>query len=94
MIKLARMLGVPPSDGKRKYLGLPFLVESLKKEMFSYIRKRVGEKTRAWKEKYLTRVEKEILIKLVLQAIPTYVMFVFLLSETWCEEVTSIIQKF
>lgn len=64
------------SEGKGKYLGLPYLVGHSKKEIFNYIRERAGKNSLGWKEKYLSPAGKEVLIKSVLQYIPTYAMSV------------------
>ena len=47
-----------------------------------------------WKEKLLSQVEKEILIKAVAQAITTYTMSVFKLLDSLCDEMTSMVRKF
>ena len=62
--------------------------------MFTFIRERVWKKTHGWKEKLLSRVGKEVLIKSVLQAIPTYVMSVFSLLSTLCAKIKSIMRRF
>ena len=85
-------LGMRLNEGRGKYLGLPFLVGRNKREIFSFVKERVWKKSHGWKEKMLSKAGKEILIKAVLQSIPTYVMSVFLLPKTLCVEVTSIIR--
>jgi hypothetical protein len=47
-----------------------------------------------WKEKFLSHAGKEVLIKAVLQAIPTYTMSVFKLPITLCREINSLFSKF
>ena len=47
-----------------------------------------------WKEKMLSKVGKEVLIKAVAQAIPTYTMSYFKLPESLCEELKSMIRNF
>ena len=42
----------------------------------------------------LSQAGKEILIKAVAQAIPTYTMSVFKLSDTLCDEMTSMVRAF
>ena len=42
----------------------------------------------------LSQVRKEILIKVVAQAIPTYTMSVFKLPDFLCDEMTSMVRKF
>jgi len=54
----------------------------------------VWKKLKSWKEKFLSTAGREILIKSVVQAIPTYVMSCFLLSMGLCEHIESMISKF
>ena len=60
-----------------KYLGLPTFVGSSKKKMFQYIQERVVKKLKGWKEGFLSQAGREILLKAVAQAIPTYAMHCF-----------------
>lgn len=85
-------MGVIESTCEGKYLGLLYLMWQAKKEIFSYIRERVLKKTKGWKEKLLSQAGKEVLVKAILQAIPIYVMSVFLLPKNLCEEISSIIK--
>lgn len=43
---------------------------------------------RGWKEKLLNQARKNVLIKDVLQYLPTYVMLVFMLPKTLYDELT------
>jgi hypothetical protein len=49
---------------------------------------------KGWKEKALSHAGKEILLKAVIQAIPTYTMSVFWLPKTLNRERNSMISKF
>ena len=46
-----------------------------------------------WKEKLLSAVENEVLIKAVAQAIPTYTMSYFKLPNNICDDLTSMISQ-
>jgi hypothetical protein len=56
--------------------------------------KRVWKRLQDWKIKFLSQPGKEILLKAVIQAIPTYSMNVFLLQKSLCTETNSLMQKF
>ena len=77
-----------------KYLGLPSLVEKNKKNTFNEIKEKLRKKLVGWKEKMLSKAGKEILIKAVAQAIPTYTMSCFKLPNVLCDELTSRIRNF
>jgi len=62
---------VSGTTGLERYLGLPALVGRSKSRTFSGISDRVKKKLDGWKEKFLSQVGKEVLIKAVVQAIPT-----------------------
>ena len=91
-IKLA--LGVPEIIQYEKYLGLPLLVGRNKKASFNYIKERIWKKLQGWKEKLLFQAIREILIKAVVQAIPTYTMSCFKLPIGLCSEIESLIRTF
>ena len=75
----------------QKYLGLPLLVGRNKKASFSAITDKLSKKLAGWKGKLFSKVGKEVLIKAVAQAIPTYTMSCFKISDSLCDELTSMI---
>ena len=87
-------LGVEEIRSYEKYLGLPSLVGRNKKSSFNYIKERVWRKLQGWEEKLLSQVGREILIKVVAQAIPTYSMNCFKLPIGLCNEIEGLIRKF
>jgi hypothetical protein len=73
--------GIPATQRYDKYLGLPTLVGKSRKPAFKNIKDRVQRRLGDWKLKFLSQAGKEILLKAVIQAIPTYSMSIFLLSK-------------
>ena len=65
-----------------------------KRSTFSAIKDKVGKKLEGWKQKILSKVGKEILIKAVAQAILTYTVSCFKLPDALCEDLTSMIHNF
>lgn len=68
-----------------KYSGLLVVFGRSNKEIFVLVIKRVWKKIKAWKEMFLSRVVKKVLIKVVAQAIPSYIMRCYkLLMQSCC----------
>jgi hypothetical protein len=86
--------GVSISQSFDTYLGLPALVGKSRTTAFQGIVDRVWKRLQDWKLKFLSHAGMEILIKAVLQAIPTYCMSEFLLSKLLCSELNSLMQNF
>ena len=77
-----------------KYLGLPSLVKRNRKASFNYIKERMWRKLQGWEEKLLSQASREVLIKAVAQAIPTYTMNCFKLPIGPCNELEGFIRRF
>jgi len=77
-----------------KYLGLPSFIGKSKIQSFNSIKDRVQQKLNNWKIKFLSQAWKEILLKAVVQAIPTYSMSVFLLPISLCRDLGGMMQRF
>ena len=76
------------------YLGLPSLVGKSKKHTFRALKEKLDNKLSGWKEKLLSQVGKEVLIKAVAQAILTYTMSVLKLPDSLCDELAGMIRRF
>ncbi|KAF7801558.1 reverse transcriptase [Senna tora] len=63
-------------DNPGKYLGLPGVWGRAKSNALSWIKDKIWNKLQGWKENFLNPVGKEVLIKAVIQAIPSYAMAV------------------
>jgi len=86
--------GATISTGFETYLGLPAMVGRSKRQTFASICEKVKAKVDGWKEKFLSQAGKEILIKAVVQALPTYCMSVFRLPQSLCKSLNSIMCRF
>ena len=87
-------LGVPAIQHYEKYLSLPSFIRRNKKACFTQIKERIWAKMQGWKEKLLSQAGKEIMIKAVVQSIPTYSISVFKLPMGLCKDIEAMIRKF
>ncbi|XP_042941372.1 uncharacterized protein LOC122276027 [Carya illinoinensis] len=86
--------GVVVCGKYEKYLGLPAFVGRSKYNTFRILKEMIWQKISNWKNNFLSQAGREVLIKAVLQAIPTYTMSVFKLPLNLCDEITTIFSKF
>ncbi|KAL0014213.1 hypothetical protein SO802_001282 [Lithocarpus litseifolius] len=93
-IEIKEVMGVPEILHYDKYLGLPSLVGRNKNASFDYIKERVWRKLQDWEEKLLSQAGREVLIKAVVQAIPTFTMSCFKLPMGLCDEIEKLIRRF
>ena len=77
-----------------KYLGLPAVVGKNRRASLNYIKERVWNKLQGWKEQLLSQASREILLKAVVQAIPTFAMSCFKLPVGLCHDIEMMIRKF
>ena len=77
-----------------KYLGLPLILGRKKKQAFHEIKDRIWRCLQGWKEKLLSQAGKEVLIKVVIQEIPTYAMSCFQFPAGLCAEISSMATAF
>ncbi|KAK4399546.1 putative mitochondrial protein [Sesamum angolense] len=76
------------------YLGLPSVVGKTRRSVFQSIRDRVWNRINGWNERNISQAGKEILIKAVAQAIPTYAMGCFRLPISLIKELQSMVANF
>ena len=76
------------------YLGLPSFVGRNKFQVFSFVRDKAWARIQNWKRKNLSRVGKEILLKSIIQAVPSYIMIIFNLPCTMVRRLEAMIKKF
>ncbi|XP_075656739.1 uncharacterized protein LOC142626904 [Castanea sativa] len=92
--EIQQRFGVLVIRQHEKYLGLPSLVGRSKRNTFNDLKEKLGNKLSGWKEKLLSSVVKEILIKSVAQAIPSYTMSCFKLPDALCDELAGMVRRF
>jgi len=88
------ILGVQLVMGTGKYLGLPSMIGRDRKATFAYIKDLVRQKINSWSGKCLSKAGCEVMIKYVLQAIPSYVMSIFQLPTTLLDSIKKMMNFF
>ncbi|KAL0316166.1 UNVERIFIED_CONTAM: putative mitochondrial protein [Sesamum radiatum] len=91
---LANILGIRRVAQHDLYLGLPSIVGKSQKAVFSSLRDKVWNRISGRNEKMLSHAGKGMLIKAVLQSIPTYAMGVFRLPEGVLRDIQSLCADF
>ena len=77
-----------------KYLGLSVMIGRSKRAIFNSLKERIVQRLKGWKENFLSKAGREVLIKAIAQSIPTYAMNCFQLPKTWCDEISSLISSY
>ena len=77
-----------------KYLGMPTDVGTSSNGAFKYLKDRVWKWVQGWLEQALSAGGKEVLIKAVAQAIPTYSMSCFRLPRGLCKHIDGLLRSF
>lgn len=88
------MAGLKATSNYEKYLELPTFIGRSKNEAFKGILDRVRSKVSHWSTKLLSQAGKEILLKAVAQALPTYCMGVFKLPQNLLRELNRVMNHF
>jgi hypothetical protein len=85
-------LGLEAKGGK--YLGLPLYVGRSKQKCFEYLKEKIWKRIQGWKERFLSAAGKELLLKAVAQAIPTYAMACFDLTKSLCDSISQMVCQY
>ncbi|XP_019085377.1 PREDICTED: uncharacterized protein LOC104714891 [Camelina sativa] len=92
--ELHGVLGISNLGGMGSYLGIHESLGGSKTKNFSYVRDRLQNRTTGWTAKLLSKGGKEVMIKSVATAVPTFVMSCYRLPKTITSKLTSAVAKF
>lgn len=92
--RVREIMSIGAETRSEKYLGLPVFVGRSKTNVFTYLKECVWQRTQGWKEKFLSKARKEILIKAVAQAVPVFAMGCFDNMKEMCNQICVIIAKY
>ncbi|XP_074293649.1 uncharacterized protein LOC141620759 [Silene latifolia] len=82
--RVLAQLGVREVETQEKYLGLPTVVGRSKKVLTDILRDKLSKRLQGWCGKILSRAGREVLIKVVANSLPTYVMSMFKIPTNFC----------
>ena len=87
-------LGITTVGGEGLYLGLPESFGGSKVSILNYLRENLNQRVHVWQTKFLSPGGKEVLLKAVAMALPTYTMACFLLPKTTIKQIMSVMSEF
>ena len=92
--KVMDSLNVHNESIHSSYLGMPTYVGQSKMNAFNFITEKVWKRVQGWSDRPLSRDGKEVMIKSVAQAIPTYIMSCFQLPDGICEKMRATVSNY
>ncbi|KAM7490653.1 hypothetical protein LguiA_033574 [Lonicera macranthoides] len=93
-VAICDLFGVQECSNHGKYLGAPSLIGCNKADVFAYVKEKACRRMFGWRNKNISRAGKEVLLKSVIQAVPSYMMSVFLLPLSLCDELERMMSSF
>ena len=93
-LRVKATLDIAAEGGAGKYLGLPELFGLKKRDIFASILDRIRQKINSWTTRFLSGAGKQVLLKSVLAAMPSYSMSCFKLPASLCKQIQSLLTRF
>lgn len=92
--EVCSQLRMTEATDQSTYLGLPNTMGRNKNVVLGFLKDRVRKRIESWNGQIVSKAGKEILLKTVVQALPTYTMSVFLLPVQMCKEIEQLMCNF
>lgn len=92
--RISRELGISHTSEMESYLGIPVRTGRQKLKIFCNITRRVQKQLLAWRARMFSAGGREILVKAVVQAIPTYTMSLYKLPSTLINNLQGLVARF
>ena len=92
--EIKNIFGLNIVSKHEKYLGLPSMVGRKKINFFNEIKLRVLNKLSSWQTRRFSSGGKEVLIKAVAQAVPSFAMSVFKIPQGLCDDIERAVARF
>lgn len=94
MFQLSVQISQPCLQGHGKYLGLPSLVGRSKCQVFQFVKDCIWKQFKGQKEKVLSKARRQVLIKSIVQWIPTFIISCFKIPTTLCHKIERMTVRF
>ncbi|XP_060969607.1 uncharacterized protein LOC133036861 [Cannabis sativa] len=91
---ICNLMHIQEAGEDSMYLGLPSIVGRNKNAVLGFLKERMRKRINGWEGRFLSRAGKEILIKTVVQSLPSYAMNVFLFPIGTCNELERMMASF
>lgn len=82
------------AEGDEKYLGLPNMMGRSKTSTLGFLKEKVKKRIQSWDGRFISQGGREILVKSVIQSLPTYAMSVFMLLIEITKDLERLIAKY
>ncbi|GLT59334.1 hypothetical protein SLA2020_321590 [Shorea laevis] len=92
--RILQLLGMTETEQAGQYLGFPAHVGRSRTAAFSSLKLKFWTRINDWREQPLSKAGREVLIKSVLQSLPTYIMGLFCLPLTLCSKLERIMNRY
>lgn len=92
--EICGILQMSAATEQSTYLGLPNILGKNKSSVLGFLRERVRKRIQSWDGTILSRGGKEVLLKTVVQALPTFAMSVFLLPGGIIKDMENLMNRF
>ena len=93
-LDIKNMLGTQIMTNWERYLRLPMVGGKSKVSTFRELHERVTKRVMGWKEKNISKARREVLIKMMTQAIPTYSISMFKIPDRIYDDINSALAKY
>ncbi|XP_027181708.1 uncharacterized protein LOC113780088 [Coffea eugenioides] len=92
--EICQAMGGMAEAKQGKYLGLPMVISRTKDQIFGFIKENIKRRLQDWKNKFLNTAGKEVMLKAVSMATPTYAMSCFKLPRKLCKDISALMANF
>ncbi|XP_060967788.1 uncharacterized protein LOC133035697 [Cannabis sativa] len=92
--RILSTLHMRAADDHIFYLGFPSVIGRNKNVTFGFLKEKVRKRIKNWDSKLLLRAGKEVLLKSVIQSLPSSTMSVFLIPLEICKAIDRLMGRF